>query len=119
MVHTLAGNPNLGNGSFALRLIGAPSGSMAVTALQIGTCIAPGTLIPGLCGPVWMFPPLWGSLGPNFPAGLGCNAATQFPLPLPALPAFAGLPIASQCVALCAGGGTSMSNCLSWVLQGN
>jgi hypothetical protein len=119
MVHTLVGDPNLGNGLFALRLTGAPAGSVAFAALQIGSCMAPGILVPGLCGPLWMFLLLWGSLGPNFPAGVGCGAATQFPLPLPAVPAFAGLPIASQCVALCAGGGTSMSNCLSWVLQGN
>jgi hypothetical protein len=30
-----------------------------------------------------------------------------------------GLPIASQCLGMCPGGGTTLSNCLSWVLQGN
>ena len=32
---------------------------------------------------------------------------------------FAGLPLASQCLAFCPGGGTSLSNCLSWMLQGS
>ena len=46
-----------------------------------------------------------------------------FLLPLPSNPAFVGLPLCSQCVSLCGatgtfpGGGTMMSNCLSWVLQ--
>ena len=43
-------------------------------------------------------------------------------LPLPGNPAFAGMPLCSQCIALCGtsgtvGGGTMMSNCLSWILQ--
>jgi len=119
MLHTLAGDPNLGNGSFGLRLTGAPAGSTMFAALKIGNCIAPGTFIPGLCGPLWMLAPLWGSLGPNFPAGFGCGGVTVFAFPLPPVPAFAGMPIASQCLGLCPGGGTTMSNCLSWVLQGN
>ena len=119
MVHTLAGDPNLGNGAFGLRLTGAPAGSTQFAALKIGTCVAPGTFIAGLCGPVWMLPPLWGTLGPNFVGGFGCTGVTVFGFPLPPVPAVAGMPIASQCLGICPGGGTTMSNCLSWVLQGN
>ncbi|MBM4062292.1 MAG: hypothetical protein FJ265_14520 [Planctomycetes bacterium] len=118
MVHGLVGDPNLGNGSFALRLTGVPAGSIAFAALSIGGCTAPGTAVPGLCGPIWLLPPLWGSLGPNFPGGFGCTN-TSFAMPLPANVAFAGLPVGSQCLALCPGGGTTLSNCLSWVMQGN
>jgi hypothetical protein len=63
-------------------------------------------------------------LGPNVPVGAGpCNASTTWFLPLPSNPLFAGTPLCSQCFALCGsagtvgGGGTMMSNCLSWVLQ--
>ena len=118
MVHTLVGDPNLGNGTFALALNGVPAGSIAFAALSIGGCNPVGFVIPGLCGPMWLAAPLWGSLGPNFPGGFGCTS-TQFAFPLPANIAFAGLPVGSQCVALCPGGGTTLSNCLSWVMQGN
>lgn len=118
MVHTLRGDSNLGNGTFALELNGVPAGSIAFGALSIGGCTAPGVAVPGLCGPLWLMTPLWGTLGPNFPGGFGCTS-TQFAFPLPPNPAFAGLPLGSQCIALCPGGGTTMSNCLTWILQGN
>jgi hypothetical protein len=117
MVHSLVGDPNLGNGSFALSLAGVPSGSIAYAMLSLGNCSSAGTTIAGLCGPIWLGP-LWGQLGPNFPTGLGC-VNTTFPLPLPASVAFANLPVASQCVALCPSTGTTLSNCLSWTMQGN
>jgi hypothetical protein len=119
MVHGTVGDPNLGNASFGLSLNGAPAGSVVFAALKIGACAPPGTTIPGFCGPIWFTPPLWGSLGPNFPAGPGCGASTVFPLPLPPITVLAGLPIGSQCIGLCPGGGTTMSNCISFVLQGN
>ena len=119
MVHATVGDPNLGNASFALSLTGAPAGSMIFDVLTIGTCVAPGVVIGGLCGPVYMIPPAWGTLGPNFPGGVGCGGNTTFAFGLPPNPAFAGLPVASQCIGLCTGGGTTMSNCLSFVLQGN
>lgn len=118
MVHTLRNDPNLGNAQFALDLTGVPTGSVAFAALSIGGCTPAGTFIPGLCGPLWLSAPLWGSLGPNFPAGGGCTSTT-FPMPLPPMLAVAGMPVGSQCLALCPGGGTSISNCLSWILQGN
>lgn len=118
MAHTLVGDPNLGNGTFALQLNGVPTGSIAFAALSIGGCNPAGVTAPGLCGPLWLTTPLWGALGPNFPAGGGC-ATTIFPMPLPPVVAFAGLPIGSQCLALCPGGGTTISNCLGWILQGN
>lgn len=118
MIHRLVGDPNLGNASFALDLNGVPAGSIVFAALSLGSCSTAGLPVPGLCGPLWLVPPLWGTLGPNFPAGAGC-VSTQFAFPLPAAPAFAGLPVASQCIALCGGTGSSISNCLSWVMQGN
>lgn len=116
MLHSLVGDPNLGNGSFALGLQGVPAGSIAQAVLTIGGCTA-GVSVPGLCGPVMVLP-VWGTLGPNFPGGVGCQN-TVFPFPLPASTAFANLPVGSQCVALCPGGGTSLSNCLTWIMQGN
>jgi hypothetical protein len=119
MVHTASGDPNLGNASFSLDLNGAPAGSVAICALSLGSCMIPGTPFPGLCGPLWLPLPLWGTSPAQFPVGPGCGASTSFALPLPPNPAFAGLPIASQWLAFCPGGGSSMSNCLSFVLQGN
>lgn len=125
MVHAANGDPNLGNGAFALDLTGAPGGSLVWCLIAIGSCAAPGITVPPLCGPLYIggtagTVPL-ASLGPNAVGGVGCAGATSFPLPLPANPAFAGLPLASQCVAFCPAGvtGTSVSNCLSFVLQGN
>lgn len=118
MNHALVGDPNLGNGLFALALNGVPAGSLAFALLTVGGCVAPGTPVAGWCGPLWLLPPVLGSLGPNVPGGVGC-VATTFALPLPPSPTLAGLPVGSQCLAVCPGGGTTMSNCLSWVLQGN
>jgi hypothetical protein len=124
MVHTTNGDPNLGNGFFALDLTGAPAGSLVWCLVGIGTCVAPGVFVPPLCGPVYVGGSATGtvsSLGPNLVGGIGCAGATSFPLPLPPAPGLAGLPLASQCVALCpaGAGGTSLSNCLSFELQGN
>jgi hypothetical protein len=118
MVHGTNGDSNLGNGSFALTLNGVPAGSLAWCLLTVGSCSAPGTSIAALCGPLWTTSASLGTLGPNLVPGSGCSN-TQFPLPLPPVPAFAGLPLASQCIAVCPSFGITMSNCLSWVLQGN
>jgi len=124
MVHTSNGDPNLGNLNFALDLTGAPGGSLVWCLISIGACAAPGVTVPPLCGPLYIAGSAagtLGTLGPNLVPGAGCAGVTSFPLPLPPNPAFAGLPLASQCVAFCPAGvsGTSLSNCLSFVLQGN
>ncbi|MBK8095999.1 MAG: hypothetical protein IPK26_02775 [Planctomycetes bacterium] len=119
MLHTTVGDPNLGNAAFGLALDGAPAGSVAVCVLDLGTCVSPGVTLPGFCGALWMTLPLFGNSPPLFPTGPGCAASTVWSLPLPPVTWLAGLPLASQFVAFCPGGGISLSNCLSFVLQGN
>lgn len=73
-----------------------------------------------LCGPLLVpFNSALVTLGFQFTAGgAGCSGlAALLPLPLPSNPALAGLPMSSQFVGLCVPTGTTMSNCLSWVLQ--
>lgn len=122
MAHTTVGDSSLGNGQFALKLTGVPAGSTVFTAFQIGHCVATGVLLPFLCGPLSLTTqqPV-STLGPIVvPPGAGCAAAPLlFPLPLPVTPSLAGLPVATQCIAFCTGGGSTISNCLSWVAQGN
>ncbi|HLQ38102.1 MAG TPA: hypothetical protein VK348_09890 [Planctomycetota bacterium] len=122
MQHRLANDPNLGNSGFALNLTGASAGSLDWAVLTIGSCAGPGFTIAGVCGPLFVTAATLGTLGPvTATGGIGCAANAQFLLPIPLAPALAGLPIASQCFAWCPAGtgGTSLSNCLSWVLQGN
>ena len=123
MVHTLRNAPLLGT-TLQLGLDQATPSTLALCAVDFGACNTVGPIIPPFCGPVLV--PLTAALtllGPNIPVGPGpCGASTTFFLPLPANPAFAGTPLCSQCVSLCGasgtlGGGTQMSNCLSWVLQ--
>ncbi len=122
MNHSLGNDPNLGNAFFRLSLDQAPSGSLAWCLIGTGPCALPGTLVPPLCGPIYATPVL-GSLGPNpTGGGGGCTGATNFAFPLPLAPGLAGWTLSSQCIALCVAGGaigTSVSNCLSWTLQGN
>jgi len=64
-----------------------------------------------------------GSPGPNPTIGIGqCSGSTSFAFPLPLNPGLAGWTLSSQCVAFCVTSaiqGTAVSNCLSFVLQGN
>src|SRR5262249_48855594 len=117
MVHSLAGDSTLGNGSFALRLTRVPAGRPLFAVLQprpTHDCAPAGVSLPSLCGPLLLSPapapsPL--TLGPiSAPAGPGCvSAPQQFPLALPPTPALAGLPLASQCAGFCSGGGSALS----------
>jgi hypothetical protein len=122
MNHSLVNDPCLGNAQFRLALDQAPAGSLAWCVIGSAPCSAPGVMVPPLCGPVFATP-VFGTLGPNPTGGIGaCTGATNFNFPLPVIPALAGWVMSSQCVALCiAGGGigTSVSNCLSFQLQGN
>jgi hypothetical protein len=124
MVHSLGNDPNLGNAAFHLRLDQAAIGSLAWCLIGSGPCAAPGVLPPPLCGPVFAATPLLGTLGPNVlgPSSAVCGGSTAYPFPLPPAPGLAGWVISSQCVALCSsalGTGTAVSNCLSFMLQGN
>lgn len=123
MVHTLRNAPLLGS-VLQLGLDQAQPGTLAMCGVDLGTCSSTGPLIPPFCGPILL--PLTGALallGPQIPIGGPCNASATFLLPLPSNPSFVGTPLCSQCIALCGasgtspGGGTMMSNCLSWVLQ--
>ncbi|MBM4062641.1 MAG: hypothetical protein FJ265_16320 [Planctomycetes bacterium] len=122
MNHRLGNDPNLGNAFFRLDLDQAPTGSLAWCLIGAAPCSVPGVLVPPLCGPVFALPVL-GSLGPNPTIGIGqCSGSTSFAFPLPLNPGLAGWTLSSQCVALCVTGaiqGTAVSNCLSFVLQGN
>jgi hypothetical protein len=122
MVHSLGNDPNLGNAFFRLDLDQAPASSLAWCIFGTGPCNAPGVSGPPLCGPIFATPAL-GSLGPNPTGGLGpCAGSTNFSFPLPPWAGLAGWTISSQCVVLCVSGGsigTSISNCLSYTLQGN
>ncbi|MCR9245928.1 MAG: hypothetical protein NXI31_12920 [bacterium] len=116
-LHTLRNAPILGN-TVELGLDDAPEASLAWCLLSIGPCIIGAPTIAPLCGPLLVGP--GPTLGFNITSGTsGCNGSTTFYLPLPPAPAFAGLPLSSQCVVLCGGGtGTALSNCQSWTLMG-
>lgn len=121
MTHVLRNDPNLGNLQFQLGLDNAPTGTLAWCLLGFGAC-APAPVLPPLCGPLFIGPSL-GNLGPVPTLGFGgCSGTANFNMGLPLLPAFCGVVLSSQCVAICSsaiGFGVSMSNCLSWQLQGN
>lgn len=121
MVHLLRNAPLLGT-TLQLGLDFAQVGMPTWCLINIGAC-SPNATVPPLCGPLLVtnstgVPPV--SLAMQFPVGGApgtCTGSTTWFLPLPSNPAFAGLPMASQCVGLCAPTGTALSNCLSFVLQ--
>jgi len=118
MLHSLRNAPLLGT-TLQLGLDQAPVGMPAWCVIGLGSCATTGPMPPPLCGPVLV--PLIAAtvtLGLQVTTGtIGCTGTTTFLLPLPPNPALAGLPLASQCITLCPPTGTSLSNCLSWVLQ--
>ena len=123
MVHGLVNDPNVGNAAFALGLQGAPASSLAWCIVGVGPC-GPGTTVYPLCGPVYT-PGILGTIGPVFTTfGLGCSGSAQFALPLPLIPSLCGSIVSSQCAILCPGTsttmpfGTSLSNCITFLLQG-
>jgi hypothetical protein len=65
---------------------------------------------------------VFGTLGPALSGGgVGCSGSANFPMALPSAVGLAGIVLSSQCVVLCSspvGFGTSVSNCLSFELQG-
>jgi hypothetical protein len=118
MNHSLRNAPLLGS-TLQLGLDFAQPGTLALCAVDIGTCATGGPLIAPFCGQFLI--PMSSAmivLGPNTPVGGSpCLASTTWFLPLPGNPIFAGTPLTSQCVSLCSPSGTAMSNCLSYVLQ--
>ncbi|MCA8976667.1 MAG: hypothetical protein KDC98_18240, partial [Planctomycetes bacterium] len=116
--HSLRNAPILGN-TVELGLDQAPEASFAWCLVRIGPCVTGLPTIPPLCGPL-LVTGAGPTLGFNITSGSsGCLGSTTFPLYLPPVPAFAGLPLSSQCVVICGGGtGTALSNCQSWVLLG-
>lgn len=122
MTHTLRNDPNLGNASFALGLDNAPSGALSWCAIGLGPCMAPGTALPPLCGPIHL-PMIAGTIGAT-PTGPGgpCGGSATYPLPLPPLPSLCGTVLSSQCIVLCTAPGAfgfAMSPCLTFRLQGS
>lgn len=123
MNHTLLNDPLLGNAQFRLGLASAQPNVFAFCLIGGGPCTNVGVVTPPLCGPIWTVPYL-GYLGVNATGGgfAVCDGATTFNLPLPVNPALANQVFSSQCLTICftaAGFGTSLSNCLSWRLQGS
>lgn len=118
-IHTLRTGPILGSTiQFGIDL--APVGALSILALNIGFCTTGAPTIPPLCGPLLLPPGPPATLPFMFTAGSGaCGGSATFLWPVPAAPAFAGLPIASQVLMLCGGGtGTALSNCIDFVLMG-
>lgn len=117
MLHSLRNAPLLGT-TLQLGLDLAPVGMLTWCMINVGSCAGSAGTVAPLCGPVLVPLPLLSALGPNVTTGSGpCTGTTTFLLPLPANPALAGLPLATQCVGLCPPVGVTMSNCLSFVLQ--
>jgi hypothetical protein len=116
-VHVLRNSPLLGT-TLQLGLDFAQTGTPYWCLINIGTCMSGGGGT-ALCGPL-LIPTNAAMITLPFQVatgGPGCNGSVTVLLPLPSNPAFAGLPLASQFVGICPPFGTSMSNCLSWVLQ--
>lgn len=124
MNHTLRNDPLLGNAQFRLGLDDAQPNAFAFCLLGTGPCLNLGIVTPPLCGPILAVPYL-GALGANITGGSAapCSGNTSFNLALPLAPALAGQVFCSQCLTICFSTtgalGTSLSNCLSWQLQGN
>ncbi|GAB4137950.1 MAG: hypothetical protein Fur0037_03380 [Planctomycetota bacterium] len=121
-VFVLGNDPNLGNGAFYLELQQAPIGMATWAILGFGPCTPPGLLIRPLCGPLYTNIYL-GSIGPVPTLGMWpCGGTAQFHLPLPVIPSLAGTVINATAVGLCTATitfGTTVSNCLSFELQGS
>lgn len=121
MDHDTRGDSVLGNAQFGLQLGSAPAGSLVWCLIGAGPCSLPGASIPALCGPIYTTP-VFGTLGPALSGGgVGCSGSASFPMALPSAVGLAGIVLSSQCVVLCSspvGFGTSVSNCLSFELQG-
>jgi hypothetical protein len=117
MVHTLLTPPVVGT-NIQLGLSFAPGATTVWCLLNFGSCVAGGPLLPPLCGPLYV--PLGASLTsppPTVTVGASCTATAVIIQPVPPWPALIGTPLASQFVGVCPPSGTTMSNCLSWVLQ--
>ncbi|MBL8756129.1 MAG: hypothetical protein JNK15_22740 [Planctomycetes bacterium] len=116
-VHLLRNAPLLGT-NLQLGLDLCQPATFALCGVDFGPCNT-GVAFPPLCGPLML--PMTAAMlpmGPNIPAGPGpCAASTTWILPLPSNPSFVGTVMSSQCLSLCLPNGTSMSNCLTWVLQ--
>lgn len=119
--HVLGGAPLLGNPAFELRGEGLPVGSSAFAVLNAGRCQAPGSSVPGLCGPLLMSfatPPI--VLGPVPVTGAAfCDGAARIPVPIPADPLLCDLVLCSQLLGLCpaaAGTGTYVTPARQWRL---
>jgi hypothetical protein len=126
MRHSLGNDSNVGNLDFHLDLVGAPAGSLAWAIIGDGRCTNTGPSVHPLCGPIYAGRPFLGALGPvpTGPAGGSvCGGDARFRLSLPVIPSLCGSIVSSQCVVLCSSLtgliGTSMSNCVSFELQGS
>ena len=118
-IHVLRNAPLVGT-NLQLGLDFAQFGVPYWCVMNIGSCQTTGPSFPPLCGPLLV--PVNAAMFANGfgmqVGGVGCGASITLIQPLPAPPpSLVGLPMASQFVGLCPTGGSSMSNCLSWVLQ--
>ncbi len=119
MQHKLGSDPFVGNAAFTLDLVAAPGGSTAILVLNVGPC-GPPVFAPPFCAGIrvpFSPPPLTVTVGTGGTIGL-CNGMAAIGLPIPANQALCGLPLCSQFVGVCSGGGLFASNALQWAIVG-
>ncbi len=127
MTQTLVGDPSIGNPNLRFVLEHAPSRSRAFLVLNRGSCLAPGVLVPGFCGPIRVplrpLPPI--VVGPFLTGGglAPCDGRAVVELSVPLDLALCGDDFATQFIVLCGPDstgqfGTGLSNCRQWVITG-
>lgn len=94
-----------GNSEFAVRLVSAQGGSIAILVLNANACTA-GTQFPFLCGPVYpaLLPAPY--VSPQLrvvSTGGTCDGVANHPLPLPQNRSLCGLTLCTQWLVLCVG----------------
>ena len=122
MIHGAFGDAAVGNSTFKLTLDHAPTSAPTVMLLNAGKCALPGLALPAFCGPLLVpfGPSALVVLGPFGSAGPPCTSSIVVPMPVPPVRALCGAVLCSQFAGFCGGGGgTFVSNGLSWMVSGS
>jgi hypothetical protein len=119
---TSGGNPVSGNTNFALDLVRAPSNmTYAVLALSESPCLPNGSNYI-FCAPIHVQQPVsFLAVVPFTPGPATCGTRVSVGAPVPVSPTFLGLAVGAQWAVSCDGAflGTSISNCVSFVVTGS